>query len=344
MIKKVVSPKTKKLYVNTATAKTISSYLLSKGIDAAQLESTIACSPDDLSAPDARLPISSYHALWELALSFTNDPTLGLKLAENPYNDEMGVVAHIFFNSPTLIAGLKQYERYYSLVNEGMHIEIETDSVLAKVKFINDVDIPYCNPDMEHTLGISVVRVKQNISDSLSLEAVHFQHSAPNDLSKYSNLFNCPVLFNQKCCCLIFKKEFLEYKLPKRSAYLYKILLKHIESLIKKVKPSPTFSQRVKSLIEQNLENDFVDAEHIAEKLFMSRHTLYRKLKTESIQFHDLVDSIREEKAYLYLDQDKHNLSEIAFLLGFSELSAFSRAFKRWTGKSPAKYIKSLKK
>ena len=223
MIKKVVPHKAKTLYVNTSTAKTISSYLLSKGIDAAQLESTISCTPNDLSAPDARLRISSYHALWELALSFTGDSSLGLKLAENPYNDEMGVVAHIFFNSPTLIAGLKQYERYYSLVNEGMHIEIDTDKTLAKVKFISDVEIPYCNPDMEHTLAISVVRVKQNISDSLSLEAVHFQHSSPDDISNYSSLFNCPVLFNQEYCSLIFKKEFLDYKLPKRSAYLYKI-------------------------------------------------------------------------------------------------------------------------
>ena len=341
MIKKVVPHKAKTLYVNTSTAKTISSYLLSKGIDPVQLESTITCSPDDLSAPDARLPISSYHALWELALSFTGDYSLGLKLAENPYNVEMGVVAHIFFNSPTLISGLKQYERYYSLVNEGMHIEVDTDKTLAKVKFINDVEVAYCSPDMEHTLAISVVRVKQNISDSLSLEAVHFQHKPPPDLSNYSNLFNCPVLFNQEHCSLIFKKEFLDYKLPKRSAYLHKILLKHIESLIKKIKPSPRFSEKVKALIERNLENDYVDAEHIAEKLFMSRHTLYRKLKAESIQFHDLVDKIREEKAYQYLENRNHNLSEIAFLLGFSELSAFSRAFKRWTGKSPAKYIKS---
>jgi AraC-like DNA-binding protein len=75
----------------------------------------------------------------------------------------------------------------------------------------------------------------------------------------------------------------------------------------------------------------------------MSRHTLYRHLKSEDMSFHDIVESARREKALQYLKKGKYSLSEIAFLLGFSELSAFSRAFKRWTGQSPGQYGKSMR-
>jgi AraC-like DNA-binding protein len=346
MPKAVRIKRAKALYVSSSIAKILSDYLLKKGMDKQRLNETLECCYDELDTSDFRLKISSYQALWSMALEYTQEPALGLKLAQNPYNDEMGLVAHIFFNSPTLLLGLKQYERYYSLVNEGMHIELETDDHFAYINYISDFDDAYCQADMEHTLAISILRVKQNISESLDLEFVHFQHSEPEDISLYQEIFPCPIKFGQACCALIFKKEYLDYNLPKHSAYLYKLLTHHIESLLKKIRPTPTFTNKVKELLEKHLSKDAVDAEHIAKKLFMSRHTLYRRLKQEGISFHDLLDQIREEKAYFYLDKDKdkHSLSEIAFLLGFSELSAFSRAFKRWSGVSPANYVKDKNK
>jgi len=75
-----------------------------------------------------------------------------------------------------------------------------------------------------------------------------------------------------------------------------------------------------------------------AKKLNMSRHTLYRKLKKEGVSFQSLVEQVRREEAEVHLKDNKISISELAYLLGFSELSAFSRAFKRWTGESPAQY------
>jgi len=341
MVKIVNTKKSKSLFVNSSTAKTLTDYLLKKGMDQTVLESTLDCSIQDLDSTDFRLAIPAYQALWVLALDYTGEAALGLKLAQNPYNEEMGLVAHIFFNSPTFATGLKQYQRYYSLVNEAMHIETKTDDSFAYVEYVCDFEDAYCQADMEHTLAISVLRVIENINTPIKLEAVHFMHSAPSALDLYKAIFPCELKFDQKNCALVFKKEYLDYKLPKGSAYLYKILTRHIESLLEKIRPKATFTDKVKSVLEKQLSKDCVDAEHIAEKFFMSRHTLYRKLKQEDVSFHDLVDQVRKEKAYIYLDQDKHSLSEVAFLLGFSELSAFSRAFKRWTGQSPAKYIKS---
>ncbi|MEP1217016.1 MAG: helix-turn-helix transcriptional regulator [Marinobacter sp.] len=98
------------------------------------------------------------------------------------------------------------------------------------------------------------------------------------------------------------------------------------------------FSARVTSLIAGHLERGRVGVESIASQLHMSRHTLHKRLKREGLTFAALLEEIRRERALAYLDDRSKSLVEIAEQLGFSELSAFSRAFKRWMGKSPGAY------
>lgn len=326
-------------FVSASTAKSLSNFLLKQGLDPDLLTHTLQNSLASLDTVDARLPMEVYHNLWHLALDYTGNPALGLMLGSNSNNDDMGLVGHIFFNNATLGEALKQYERFYSLINDGMHIEIKTQNDEVQLEYICDRADAYCLPDMDRTLAIAIHRARENISRELVIERVGFQHAAPEYEDEYAQVFPCPVVFNQAHTHLVFKKRYLDFKLPNRSPYLYKVLNHHIESLLRKIRPEPSLTDKVKKLIERKLSKDSVDAERIAEKLCMSRHTLYRKLKQEGVAFHELVDQVREEKALAYLNDSQHNLSEIAFLLGFSELSAFSRAFKRWTGESPAKYL-----
>lgn len=332
--------KKKKLFVSSSAAKSLSGYLLDEGMSEEQIENTLGQTISSLEEAEARLPVLEYHELWKQALEFTENPALGLELGAKPRNEEMGLVGHIFFNNATLGDALKQYERFYALVNEGMHIELKEMGELVKLEYICDVEDAYCIQDMERTLAIAMHRAKEYISSSLSIEYVGFQHDQPDYYDKYLDIFSCPVKFNQPSTHLVFKKKYLDFKLPKRSSYLHLVLTRHIESMLKRFRPKASLTDKVKSLVEKKLAKDSVDAEHIAERLHMSRNTLYRKLKQEGMSFHDLVDQVREKKALEYLNENKHSLSEIAFLLGFSELSAFSRAFKRWTGESPAKYSK----
>lgn len=102
--------------------------------------------------------------------------------------------------------------------------------------------------------------------------------------------------------------------------------------------PTITFSRQVRPLIARQLEKGRVKVEHVAEELNMSRHTLYKKLKEENLTFAALLEDVRREQALTYLRDRNRSVSEVAELLGFSELSAFSRAFKRWMGKSPAEF------
>ena len=338
MVEKKGNDKT--LYVNASTAKTLAHYLSYKKLDSPTIESTLHCTFDDLNDVEHRIPVQHYHALWALALAHTKEPTLALSLGSKPHQDEMGLIGHIFFNNDTLKTALTQYERYYALVHEGMHIDVKTDAKFAYINYICDSENAYSQHDMEYTLAISIYRAMLHIRDGVEIEKIYFQHKPPSYKSFYNEIFPCPVKFNHTHCAIVFKKQYLDFKLPKRSSYLHQVLTHHIEALFKKLRPQETLTDKVINLVEKKLAKDNIDAEHIADTLCMSRHTLYRKLKQEGLSFHDLVDQVRKEKALHYLKQNKRSLSEIAFLLGFSELSAFSRAFKRWTGLSPAKYIK----
>jgi AraC-like DNA-binding protein len=105
-----------------------------------------------------------------------------------------------------------------------------------------------------------------------------------------------------------------------------------------RVRPSAGFSQQVGEMIARQLESGRARAAVIAEQLNMSRQTLYKRLKQENQSFAALLDQVRREQALFYLHDPQRTLTEVAQRLGFSELSAFSRAFKRWMGQSPAHY------
>ena len=147
-----------------------------------------------------------------------------------------------------------------------------------------------------------------------------------------------PVEFSQPTCFVAFDSAYLNFELPQRNPFLHQALTRHVETLLRKLQVRRKVSQQVRKILEKQLSREDLDIVIVAEQMAMSRQTLYRKLKQEEVSFQELVEDVRRIKALGYLNVGKYSLSEIAFLLGFSEQSAFSRAFKRWTGKSPAQY------
>ncbi|UZE96482.1 AraC family transcriptional regulator [Alkalimarinus alittae] len=326
--------------VNASSAKALTDYLLSKGCAKQILEEKTGLLLSKLDQPDHRIPLSAFHALWYVAETFTQDPAIGLHIGEKSNVDEMGVIGHIFFNNATLGDALTQFERLYKLVNAGMRVEFNIDDDLAYLNYICESPDYYSRANMDRTMAISIVRARSLIHATLKVEYVSFAHPKPDYAEEYERIFQCPIKFDQAHCTIALKKQFLTFELPKRNPYLHKVLTRHVETLLNKIRPKKSLSDQVKRIVSKQLAKGDVDAEMVAAKLCMSRHTLYRKLKTEGHAFQALIESVRKEKAIRYIKEKRYSLSEIAFLLGFSELSAFSRAFKRWTGTSPAKYGK----
>ena len=147
----------------------------------------------------------------------------------------MSLVSHVFFNSQNLREGLKQYIRYYALINESISVHLTEKNDKAIVSYHCDDKDNYCEQDIEHSLALSVTRIKDHISAEIALDEVHFEHDC-NNLNLYEEFFSCPVYFNQKKSALIFKSKFLDFTFPKKSTHLFNFLTNHLESLLSKLK------------------------------------------------------------------------------------------------------------
>ncbi|MCH8499343.1 MAG: AraC family transcriptional regulator [Marinobacter sp.] len=306
--------------------------------DLAHIESLLAIPLATLAHPDQRLPAEQHYRLWQYAEQLTGDPLVGLHAGTVVDPDRMGLVGHVFFNCDTLGDAITQYVRLQRLVNESVQLNLEQRDGLAILSWQPDAPNHYCSQDMDRTLAAAVCRVRHFIRPDFQLAWVALAHDHQGQSDAYQRLFTCPLRFNQASTGLAFAEQYLQHPIPHRNPYVHSAMLKHVNSILAKLQTRRSFSRKVRRLIAQQMASDRIDADSLARQCHMSRQTLYRKLKKEGYCFHDLVEHVRQDKALRYVAEDRYSLGEIAFLLGFSELSAFSRAFKRWTGMSPAHY------
>jgi AraC-like DNA-binding protein len=167
------------------------------------------------------------------------------------------------------------------------------------------------------------------------LKAVHFTHRAPSYRAEYDRIFAAPLLFESHTNAFVMDDAFLNINLPRKDPYLSEILSAHAEILLEDLEGSKSFRGRVESLLIPVLHTGEANMNAIAGKLALSRQTLFRKLKAEGMTFRKVLDDLRHKMALHYLNGKRASVNETAYLVGFSEPAAFSRAFKRWTGSSP---------
>jgi AraC-like DNA-binding protein len=135
--------------------------------------------------------------------------------------------------------------------------------------------------------------------------------------------------------------EFLTLKQPPVNRYVFGVLSERADALLKSLQESKTMRGRVEGILVPILHRSDISMDVVAEQLGVSRQTLYRSLKAEGVTYETVLDELRRKMALNFLAGKKVSVNETAYLVGFSEPAAFSRAFKRWTGKSPSAARKS---
>ncbi len=319
--------------VSQSSVKALVSYLTQEGISKPVITEHTGLDLSQLDNPEARIELAQYHLLWQFAIDVTHAPNLGLKLGARHNFSEMGIVTHVVMNCENLRQGLQEYARLYSVINDSVSVCFNESLTQGELNFIYPAEY-YCIPDIERTFLLAFYRARVWLGKSLPLSSVHFQHRPPAYAADYRRLFGCPVYFNDSECKLVFSRDYFELKPRQTNPYLRQAALTYANNLLNKFNYQ-TLADKVKTLLYRELTNTEPNVDSIANRLNMSRQTLYRKLKSEAMSFQKLVENVRFDKARQLLQQSALSTSEIALQLGFSELSAFSRAFKRWSGMSP---------
>lgn len=327
------------LFVAASSTLALVHYLSRQGVlDSPRVEQILGMDMPALKDPDRRVPAQAHYRLWDHAEQVTGDPAVGLNAGQVIDPERMGLVGHVFFNCDTLGEAVTQYVRLHRLINESVSLSFEQTENQAILTWQADSPENYCRQDMDRTLAAALCRTRHFIYSGIKAEWAEIAHPRPEYSDLYEKLLKGPVTFGAAATRLAFNTRHLSHPIPHRNPYVYSAVLRQVNGLLARLQTRRSFGRKIRRLISRQMSTDKIDADTLAQQCHMSRQTLYRRLKKEGLGFHELVEQVRKDKALRYVASDHYALGEIAFLLGFSELSAFSRAFKRWTGIAPAQY------
>ncbi len=167
---------------------------------------------------------------------------------------------------------------------------------------------------------------------------VRFKYDQPEYVQVYEEVFQAPLKFKAKEDALVIAQSDLNLKNPGHRLYIYDLLTGHAKKLLVDIESGEHFTDKVQRIILERLPIEPADIQLVCNKLNLSRWTLNRKLRREGSVFKSLCLETKKNLAMNYLKNQKLSVSEIAYLLGYTEAGSFTRAFKEWTGQSPKAY------
>jgi AraC-like DNA-binding protein len=287
--------------------------------------------------PHARIPYAKVEALWVEITALIDDPFIGLKTAELWHPSSSGSLGYAWLASSSLRTAFERVVRYLRVFSEGMQCRIEEEKgefSLIHAFHKDSFDIP---EQADAILATLTALCRINYGQNLNPISVSFTHPAPDDTGEYFSFFRCPVNFSAPDNRITLSQEVVVKRLPSSNPLLVQlndqIMIKYLAKL-----DDDNIIERVKVAILDQLPSGQVTDSTVADALYMARRTFHRRIQQENTTFRSVLNEVRQELASQYIQDSSLSLSEISFLLGFAEISSFSRAFKRWTGIAPSTY------
>jgi AraC-like DNA-binding protein len=325
--------------VGAGFARGLFDFAVAKGAPREALLAAAGIDAGDLADQEARIPFISYVMLMRTAKAMTGDPALALHFGEAVNIADVSIVGLIGDSCATMIESFHQLNRYVRLVVETGDGGPPSDRFVldrsgGELWLVDTRPMPNLFPELTESAFSQLVCRARRVADR-SVLAVHVTHPDPGYADEYARIFRAPVTFEAERNAMLLPADWAEHPVGLLPRYVFGILSERAESLLKSLEGSSTTRGRVESLVMPVLHTGEVNKDGIASRMGLSRQTLFRKLKAEGTSFERLLDELRHKLSLHYLAGKKVSVNETAYLVGFSDPAAFSRAFKRWTGASP---------
>jgi AraC-like DNA-binding protein len=287
--------------------------------------------------PDQRVPVARSQELLGAAVAVTGEANLGLLAARATKLGSFEVLEYVAFSAPTWRAAMETAFRYTHLMNEAADFRYEV--VGDKVHVILHSKVPLVRAGVDFQVAAFHVAASRWLEASAPELEVWFAHEAPADLSEYRATFRDAALrFGAPWNGFVYDAVRLDTPLASGDPSLHGVLRQHAERLLAQLAPGDSLVERVRAQVLSTLKDGPADAVDVAAQMGVTRRTLTRRLRQHGTSYTALLEDVRRQAATHYLNSTDHSVEDIAFLLGFSESSAFVRAFKRWTGMAPMAY------
>ena len=289
--------------------------------------------------PGSRIPYESARLFYLEASRLSPRPALGLAACRHFDATQLQLLEYYLASSPDVLEALRSLVTWGALLRDKPPFALEEIDGGVVLRFLAPSPaVPRCVVDfVVGTLHLVGRRVFGRVGKPVSCQTMCacFAYAPPDAVAEYTDFFDGAVVFDAPHSGLLVGAHVLHVKMARANQWLRQVLETHLEGFGHPTDPL-SFSHRVRSLIADALSDNGVDMDSIATKLHMSRSTLRRKLAGDGTTLRALTHDVRVALALEHLRRPETSISEIAFLVGYNDVTAFHKAFKRWTGLTPS--------
>ena len=307
-----------------------------EGVEVAPLLQKAGLTQEQIDDHGARVDVKRQIKFLDLMAAKLNDQLLGFHLAQNYDLRLSGLFYYIQASSDIIGEALRRAARFSRIVNEGIAIRLrEGRDIAIRFEYLG-ISRRTDRHQIEFAM-VTFLRICQKLTNRhLSATKVSFTHPRNNEAGKFKNFFGCGVTFGATEDELCLPGSIKELSITDADPYLNELLIGYCEQALidRETRQSP-FALSVENAVTLLLPHGNAGANEIARKLGVSQRTLARRLSAEGLTFAAVVKNLKRDLAKRHLADVSLSISEIAWLLGYRDVSAFTHAFKRWTGISP---------
>ena len=310
--------------------------LEASGIDSIRIFKATGIPSELVNDPMSRLPATTVTRLYSACVEVTNNPYFGLTVARFIHLHNLHALGYALAVSATLMDFCRRLERYFRLVSQAANVSVAEADGKVLLRFEYQVEI--CGETEDAFFGFLVLAMRLLYKPGFNPLRVEFNRPMPREGAEpYATLMRAPVSFSQTDGLLVFDRADMLQPLEGASPDLAQVNDGIVINYLARLDKNDVITGVTKKIIELLPEGE-CDRNKVASALCMSPSTLQLKLSQRGTSFQQLLDDTRKALACAYVRQPARTVTEITFLLGFSDTSNFTRAFKRWTGTSPTDF------
>ena len=327
-----------------AYCRVLTDWLQSRGIALAPVLAALEVPEAALADPDRRVTWLHFNAALERAIELTGDPHVGLHAGERVRPAHYGVVGYIMMSCDTSRQVIQAHQRWHQLVMRGAEVDYEeADGLLRLRESLPPLPGLLTRPAGECHAASLLSFARWIFGQQFRPVEMSFPYPRPESLDEYRRVFGCPMVFDAPCFALAIHNGLLDRPLPQADPELRQMMEARAERQARELGlGDDPFMAQLRTAIGRLLPQAVPEMDEVAAALNISGRTLQRRLQQRGTNFKAAFDELRRELALGYVRDPQLSLVDIAFLLGFSQQSAFNRAFRRWTESTPGAYREAL--
>lgn len=324
-----------------AYAIAIATALEQTGIDAGEVFDKAGVALPSVPDPMVRITDADITALFGEAVARTGDPSFGISVGEALHPANLHALGYAMMSSTSLRDYCERVKNYFRMATSSALIRTEEiDGEFQLITAAQGDGICWETHDAYVTLLVHFIRFIY--SNDYNLNRLELIRPDPGSCrSRYDEHFRCPVSYGNPEIILVMDLDIVDRTLPGSCKDLAQMHDQTVAQYLRQLDKSDIVN-RVRTMVVEEMASRALTKQHIADRLCISPRSLQMKLAARGTSFQEILDSTRKSLALSYMEQSSTSITEAAYLLGFSEVSNYTRAFKRWTGKSPREFRQSL--